>query len=211
MKKIFLSLGFILFTSVCLNAQTIQSVFKTIPDDILLGLEAEEKSALLSDSKDSVIVSTENEIYPNIRRIGFSSDFISLQTSDSAFLQIKLLPLVNDSKIICVVNTVCGRICDSQIRFYTPDWKPIPTADLFPQMDINSFLKSDVNTNDEDFVNAISPLDITFIKLSLSADNNDITADLDAKNYLIENDYKKLELYLTTGGKTLIWDKSRYK
>lgn len=193
------------------SAQDISSVFVSVPNDIVFGLEDAQKSLLVSDMADTAQIKVESNLYSHIKRLAISPDFISLQTSEVGTTQIRLLPLINDSKIVCVVKTVCGEVCDSQIKFYTTKWVPLPKRDLFPVRDINWFIKADTDRDSQDFKNAFAALDIHPMKVTLFADNDDISIEYDIKKYLSAEDYRKIEPFLTQEPKVFAWDRNSFK
>ncbi|MFT3993297.1 MAG: DUF3256 family protein [Dysgonomonas sp.] len=211
MKKIILTLTILLGNIYSVLAQDINTVFLSVPDSIIFGLEAEHKDRLLANPKDTAKVLVESTFYSRIERKGITDSYIALQTSEAGNIQIKLLPLVNDSKIICVVKTVCGDACDSQIKFYTTKWATIPQTDLFPKPTIDWFIKSDSDRNSQDFQNAVTSLDMNPIKIALSPDNDNISVIYDIKAYLSEEDYKRIQPFLIEEPKILTWDKVSYK
>lgn len=203
----FALLGF----SVSISAQDLNSVFLTIPDEILLGLTVEDKNKLISQPNGTDTITVENALGGNIKRLDISRDYISLETSKIGNLQIKVLPLVNNSKIICVIKTVCGKACDSNVRFYTTDWTLVSQAGLSPEKDLSWFLKSDIDKNIEEYKNATVVLDMNPVKFILSPDNLTLTAQSGLKEYLSSEDYKKIKPFLSDQGKVFTWDKISFK
>ncbi|MDU1891075.1 MAG: DUF3256 family protein [Dysgonomonas sp.] len=210
MKKIIFTLSLLIFTFYTVSAQEIGKVLLPMPSDIIFGLEASHKDMLLTNPTDTAKVVVDRGTFGELTRLAISEDFISIQTSDAGNTQIKLLPLINDSKIVCVVKTVCGKICDSQIQFYTPKWMPIDQQ-LIPDIDKDFFIKSDVDRNSQDFVNAYKALDLTPVKMTLSPTDNSIQLEYDIKDYLSEEDYKKIQPFLIEGPKVFTWDKISFK
>lgn len=212
MKKLIITSIFIL-TAICASAQEeINQVILSLPNKIIQGLEQSQKDLLISTgAADTAAVTISTDLFPNMRRIAITDNYVSLQTSDAGNTQIKLLPLVNNSKIICVVKTVCGGICDSNIHFYTTDWKQIEGSDLFPEVNIDWFIKEDADRNSDSFKNAIAALDLTPVKISLSGTDDTATLEYDIKRYLSTDDYKMLEPFLKTEPKVLNWDKVSFK
>lgn len=94
--------------------QKIDDVFETMPDYFLPAFSDANKTMLLVDTSLSVIP------YPlgEIERLEYTDTFLSVKTSDVGTMQIKLLPLVNDTQIIAVIKSVCSNVCDSNIRFF---------------------------------------------------------------------------------------------
>lgn len=210
MKRIALILSLIAITVFSVKAQELESIILSMPSDIVLGLDASQKDRLVANMKDTAEITVEREIIGSVKRLAVSPDYISLETSEAGTTQIKLLPLINDSKIICVVKTVCGKACDSRIKFYTTKWLPI-NQELFPKKDKEWFIKPDADRNSQEFKNAYAGLNMNPIKMSLSPDNTTLEASYDIKNYLPEEDYKKIEPFLIEGPKTFEWDKISYK
>ncbi|WP_165020175.1 MULTISPECIES: DUF3256 family protein [unclassified Dysgonomonas] len=211
MKKIIIVLAF-LFTGIsAMVAQDMTTVFLSVPDEVLFGLEPEQKDRLLSNPEDTATVSVESALYAKIKRKAISPNYIWLQTSEKATTQIKLLPLINDSKIICVVKTVCGNICDSQVKFYTSKWVEIDQTGFMPKPNVDWFIKADADRNSQEFKNAYAALTMNPMKIKLFADNDSLSVKYEIKNYLSEDDYNKIQPFLIEEPKVLVWDKTSYK
>jgi hypothetical protein len=209
MKYIFSSI-LLLFCLTTINAQTIQDVILTIPDDVVVGLTTEQKTQLCADpATDSVAV--ENVLNGQIIRLAISNDYVSLQTSDVGTTQIKILPLVNDTKILAVVKTVCSDACDSRIQFYTLDWRLLPEQSLLPIRTFDWFIKQDVDRQSSDFKDAIKAVDMNPILLNFSPTDYSLTADSEIGNYISSEDYAGLEPFLTGKPKVFVWDKISFK
>ena len=210
MKRILLTILAVFTLMGMLSAQDINAVFAKMPRDIVYGLNPDLNEELLENPSDTAkYVST--AIYEKIKRRALNSEFISLQTSDVGTVEIRLLPLINDSKIICVVKTVDSVIADSQISFYTEKWEPIDAQGLFPEKNIHWFLKSDIDQSTEQFEHAMKALTLLPVKLTLSEDEAVIIADFDAKSFLSIEDYKLVEPFLNKKSKVLKWDKVKFK
>ena len=211
MKQLTLSI-LLLFVGICVHAQSsITSVFLNVPDEVISGLDSDAKDKLVSNPGDTAMVNVETAIYDSIKRLAIADDYSMLQTSPIGTVQIKLLPLINESKIICVIHTVCSKSCDSQINLYTTNWTPIGQTDLFPKRNIEWFIKSDTDKNSQEYKNAISALDMNPMKLTISEKDNSISAVYDIKGYLSEDDYKRIEPFLSGQPKVLTWDKISFK
>lgn len=210
MKTIFFILSLLLFGLV-VQSQNISPLIIAMPDDMLNGVALDQRKLLITPENDSSQVEIVNAMGDTIKRIGFSDDFIALQTSKIGTLQIKLLPLVNNSQIVGVITTVCGPVCDSHIDFYATDWKPLNQSNLFPEINKNNFLKDDIDRESEAFKNAAAVLDMTPIKLNFSATDKNITVVYDIRKYLSKEDYESLLPFLKEKPLTYTWDKFGYK
>ena len=212
MKKI-LSALFILLPLISTKAQDIAALVVTMPDNMTIGVTVDQKKELAVAETDSIEkkVFVINAVGDSIERLAHSDDYISLKTSDAGTLQIKLLPLVNNTNIVGVITTVCGDLCDSRIDFYTTSWQPLDKSTLFPTINKDSFLKKDIDRNSVDYVNASAPVDLTPVTYNFSEKDKNITVEYQLENYLAADDYKAIQPYLNTEPKIFEWNKFAYK
>lgn len=191
--------------------QTLSDAIKSMPEDIIWGLTTEQKDEILANQTDSIVTVSGNSLYNKYIRENISDTFISIQTSDAGNVQIKLLPLINNTNIICVVKTVCKDFCDSNISFYTQDWTEIKDKSLFPTPELSWFIKSNIEKHSDEYKNAIAVVDILPIKLSLSPNSNSIQIELNIEKYLDEKNYTTLTAFLQDSPKELKWDKTKFE
>lgn len=210
MKKIFFILSLLAIT-VMAKAQNISPLVIAMPDDMLVGITLDQRKLLITPESDTAQVAIVNAMGDTVTRLGFSEDFICLQTSKSGALQVKLLPLVNNTQILGLITSVCGPACDSKIEFYTTDWKPLSQSDLFPRINKDDFFKDDIDRNSEVFLNAYAALDMTPVKLRFSATGKNITAVYDIKSYLSKEAYDQIKPFLKDAPLIYTWDKFVYK
>lgn len=211
MKKNILTLFFLVFALLHIEAQdNITTVFLSTPDAVLTGFDSEMKDKLLAKPDDTTKVTVSTPLYDEVKRLSITEDYIYLRTSPVATIQIKLLPLINESKIVCVIHTIEGKAADSKISFYTPKWIPIG-QELFPKNTYKWFIKEDIDRDSQEFKNAVTVLDMNPMKYTISPTDNSISVDYEIEGYLSEDDYKKLEPFLTKQPKIFKWDKISYK
>jgi len=211
MKKIQLALILLFTFSGLIKAQDISSVIFSMPDELTLKIPDDQKEILSALPEDTATVTVSNILGGDVERIAMSKDYVVIKTSDIGMLQIKLLPLINNSYIVGVIRTVCDMACDSRIDFYTTDWKHLSTAELFPEKDKEWFLNTGADRESFQIKNAYAALDMTPVKYVFSPDNQTVTAMYDIKKYLSADDYKLLEPFLSTNQVTFSWDKTSFK
>lgn len=210
MKRIIYTFSLLLI-ALAAQAQNMAPLVIAMPDELLIGVTLDQRKQLIAPEKDTAETVIVNAMGDTVERLEFTDDFIALQTSKVGTLQVKLLSLVNNSQIIGVITTVCGPACDSRINFYTTDWNPLGQSDLFPQINKDLFLKSNIDRTSDDFLNAYASLDMTPVKLNFSADNKNVTATYDIQNYLSKEDYERLKPFLKESPQVYTWDKFAYK
>jgi hypothetical protein len=205
MIKRFIPLGFLLIALTC-SAQKMGELFKTMPQHVLPGFSEADKIMLLVDTALTSIP------YPlgNIERINYTDDFLKIKTSSRGTLQIKLLPLINNTKIVCVVKTVCGQACDSQIQFYSTEWNPIESEPLLPHLSAEMFFDRS-QKNNIDFEKALRLIDMEPIKAEFKGGSDDLTLILDYESYVSAENVELIKSFIEQDSITLRWNKTSFQ
>lgn len=199
-------LGLLIFISTSAFSQKIDDVFKTMPNSILPGLSEGNRTMFLVDTGKTVIP------YPlgEIEKLAYSPNFLKMKTSEIGTTQIKLLPLINDTQIICVIKTVCGNACDSNIKFYSTDWKELDANTLLPRISAESFLdESKKDTDNYKF--AVSLPDIYPISAEFENGSNTLILKLDFKKYLSNEQLAEIKPFIKSETLTLNWNNTSFK
>lgn len=185
--------------------QKIDEVFKTMPDQFLPAFSEANKTMLLVDSSLSVIP------YPlgEIEKLAYSDTFLYVKTSEVGTMQLKLLPLVNKTEIIALVKTVCGMICDSDIRFFSVDWEEIDKSSLLPQIPPQIFFDA-TKIDTPGFKWALSLFDIYPLHFQFKEGSENLEVTFDFKKYLSPEDLLKVTPYLKNETIDLLWNKSMF-
>lgn len=208
MKRIILTL-LICACFLSVNAQDMAVVFTSMPDQYIPQLEHAWRKDLIdlyNSGKEARLKNTMNG-YSSLQKL--TSDYALLQTTDRSTVEMKLLPLVNNTYVVCMVSTVNGPVPDSRIEFYTTDWQPLEAEDLFIPASNDWYFKKGVDQNSEGFLEAASLLDMDLFRYSLSPDNLTLTATYTTPQYLSKADQEKVEPYLS-GPLTYKWEKSHF-
>lgn len=194
-----------------IQAQTIESLVKSIPSSILYGVNDTSLNILVQNPDDSLrTIST--MIYPNIKRLSMDDSQITLQVSDARKLSIALLPLINDTKIVCVVDTYCGTICDSSIRFFDEKWLPITNSqDLLTNITQEMFFKEGTDLSNPKYKSVLDRMNkVNAYSYTISDADNKLLVTIDPKSYLTKEEYKDVEEVLDLTPKTLTWNKVKF-
>lgn len=205
MIKRFIPLGFLLITLTC-SAQKMGELFKAMPQHILPGFSEADKIMLLVDTALTSIPYS----LGNIERISYTDDFLKIKTSSIGNLQIKILPLINNTKIIGVVKTVCGQACDSQIQFYSIEWNPIESEPLLPHLSAEMFFETS-QKNNIDFEKALRLIDMEPIKAEFKGGSDDLTLILDYESYVSAENVQLIKSFVKQDSITLRWNKTSFQ
>jgi len=205
---------FIILISLCslgASSQNMDALFELMPDQYIPQLEnawRKDLVDLFNAGKEAKLKNTMN---------GFSSlkaltnNYLLLQVTESSTVEMKLLPLINNTNVICMVTTVNGPVPDSQIRFFSPEWKLLNPTDLITLVDADWFLKENIDKNDLSYLEASSHVNMYLRKMTLSPDNLTLTVEYTTPQYLDKDTRKKLELFLKSEPKVYVWNKSHFE
>jgi hypothetical protein len=192
-------------------AQNMKSVFVLMPDSIapLFTKVNKEDCIDFLDSGMKAVVT--NRFGKKSEMKVLSDDYVLVQSTESSTLEMKLLPLNDSIKVVCMVKTVCASACDSEIHFYTSDWnKELAVTDFLVMPDIDMFfLSSDSAFDDYDLIR--KKVDMHLVKASLSKDDASLTFIYTTPDYLNKDDREKLLPYLRKGPIALKWQDGKFR
>jgi len=191
-------------------SQDMATLFTNIPDQYLPQLETEWRKDLVDLYRSGKEARLQNTMagYSTLRAL--TSDYLFLEKTERSTMEIKLLPLVNNTHVICVVSTVCAPVADSKVEFFTTDWKPLDTAELFTPADSGWFIKKEEGQRPGAFPDALSRLDIELIKYQLSEKDLTLTATYTTPLYLDSETREKIAPFLKDSPRIYTWEKYRF-
>ncbi|HZJ79568.1 MAG TPA: DUF3256 family protein [Dysgonamonadaceae bacterium] len=187
------------------SGQTMNELFKSMPSEYLPAFSEANKTMLLVDSSLSVIPYALGEI----ERLDYTDTFLSLKTSEVGTMQIKILPLVNKTKIIALIKTVCSTVCNSNIQFFTSEWEEVEKSSLLPEIPYYTFFDS-TKLETPEFKWAISKIDMYPLQFQFKDGGSDLQVKLDINNHLSAQDSITIKPYLIKETIDLSWNKSTF-
>lgn len=210
MKRLILSILLSVFV-MGVKAQDMAALFVAMPDQNIPQLENAWRKDIIdlyNSGKEAKLKNTMNG-FSVLQKL--TSDYLSLQSTERTTIDMKLLPLVNNTYVICVVTTVNGPVPDSQIEFYTTEWTPLDASDLFSPVSADWFIKEDADRNSNAFIDATSRLDMDLITYSLSPDDLTLTETFTTPLYLSKADREKVQPFLKDSPRVFTWEKFHFK
>ncbi len=203
MKAIFLLL---LFFTTLVNGQTVGDLFKAMPPELLPGVSEGNKTMLLVDTGQTSVPYTLGEIKKRVH----NDNHLLIQTSNVGTIELQLLPVVQDSMIICVIRTVCAQACDSRIDFYTTGWEKIDDSTLLPTINGEIFFDSSQKER-ENYKYAVSLPGIYPVSAKFSDNGTDLLLAFDFKKHLDEDQIEEIVPFLKSDTIVLKWDRVSFK
>ena len=199
------------FCAMPMVAQDMKSVFIAMPDSIapLLTQVNKEDCVDFLDSNMKAEVTTRFGGTAEMKVL--TEDYVFLQTTPSSTLEMKLLPVNDSTKVVCMVKTVCASACDSEIHFYTSDWKgKMAVGDFLQKPKQEAFyLPNDSVT--EESVLIRKKADMHLMKASLSKEDASLTFIYTTPDYLNKEDKKQMLRYLNPNPVVFQWKDGKFR
>ena len=209
MRQILFSL-FIFLQLPTVSAQNVAAFFIQMPDDYLPQLEEAWRKDLIDLYQAGKVATLDNTMGGRSTLEKITTDYLLLQSTERSTLEIKLLPLINETYLACVIATVKAPVADSRVEFFTLDWKPLATSDLYTPVNPEWFIKDDPDRNSEPFLEAISYLDMNLVHYQLSVDDQTLTARYTTPDYLNQENRDRLIPFLKESPKVYRWKSGRF-
>ena len=192
-------------------AQDMKSVFLAMPDSMTPLLTKVNKEDCIDFLASGMKAEVRNRFDQPAEMKELTEDYVLMQTSAVGTLEMKLLPVNDSTKVVCLVKTVCASACDSEIRFYTSDWKQeldqkeylqLPDAGVF-------FLPKDSLAEEDVLIR--QKADMHLMKASLSKDNPTLTFIYTTPDYLNQEDKDKMLPQLNQSPVVFEWKDGKFR
>ena len=210
MRKVLLIVVSVL-CGISASAQNMKSVFIAMPDSITPLLTKVNKEDCVDFLDSNMKAEVKNRFDGTAEMKVLTEDYVLVQTSEVGTLEMKLLPVNDSTKVVCMVKTVCASACDSEIRFYTSDWKQeLDKKGYLQWPDAGTFFLPKDSLSEEDVL-IRQKADMHLMKASLSKDNPTLAFIYTTPDYLNLEDKEKLKLHLRKEPVVLEWKDGKFR
>ena len=201
----------VLFCAMPLFAQNMKSVFIAMPDSITPLLSQVNKEDCVDFLDSNMKAEVTNRFGGKTEMKVLTDDYVLMQTTPGSTLEMKLFPVNDSTKVVCMVKTVCASACDSEIRFYASDWsKELSMDDFLQRPDVEAFyLPQDSIT--EEYTLTRKKADMDLMKASLSKDDASLTFIYTTPEYMNKEDKEKLLPGLRKEPIVLQWQDGKFR
>jgi hypothetical protein len=210
MKRFFLLVFAILSLSNAV-AQDMVTFFIHMPDSYLPQLEDAWRKDLVDLYQAGKPAVLDNTMNGRSTLLKLTSDYLYLQATERTALEIRFLPLINNTFIACMITTVYAPVADSRVAFFTTEWQPLPVFDLWTPAHVDLFIKEGIDRNDEDFQRAIPFIDMELIHYRLNPDEFVLEATFTTPDYLSAEEREKVKSFLIDIPKIYNWKAGRFE
>ena len=192
------------------HAQEMATLFTAMPDQQIPQLEdawRKDLVDLFQQGKEARVQNTMNG-YSSLKQL--TADYLLLQVTERSTVEMKLLPLINNTQVICVVTTIYGPVPDSRVAFFSAEWEPLPVEELIPHLSASDFRLVPSDTTEVAYQDALALLDMELIHYTLSPDQLTLSATYTTPRYLSEADQQRVAPFVQTVPIVLTWQKSHF-
>ena len=193
-----------------LRAQDMASVFTAMPNQYIPQLEDAWRKGLVELYRSGKEARLKNTMNGYSTLLNLTDDYLCLRTTDRSVVEMKLLPLVNNTFVVCMVTTVEGPVADSRIAFFTTDWASLPKADLLSMPEGTWFIKEGAET-DEAYPELKVSLDMDLFRYQLSATENTLSITYTTPLYLEGKTKERLQPLLHGEPLCLRWQHGHFR
>ena len=190
------------------HAQTMEELFIRMPNELIVQLEEAWRKDLVDLYKSGKPAKLENTLQGKSVLQTLNERYLKLQSTEHSAVELRLLPLVNNTVIICMIQTVYGPVADSRVSFYTTEWQPLPADGIFSPVTVDWFRKEDA---DPEVFENLSRLEMFLVKYSFSEENETLTAEYTTPLYLDDENQQIVKSLLKTEPKTYTWKSGRFE
>ena len=209
MRKLFTIL--LLCCAVAMQAQNLKSLFIALPDS-LSPLLTKVNRQDFGDFLESGMKAEVKNRFGNISEMKkLTNDYLSLQLTSVSRIEMKLLPLNDSTKVICVAKTFNGPVADTQLAFYSTDWEKMDSEEFIKLPQKEAFFLPQTNQVRKDSLEYLkSRADIHLVKAALSEKDYFLNLTYTVPEYLDEETAGKIRTYLHNSPLRYQWQAGKF-
>lgn len=210
MRKILIIVGILLC---CLNmqAQDMKSLFVALPDSLSPLLTEVNRADFGDFLASNMKAQVKNRFGNTSEMLKLTDDYLLLKVSAVSTAEMKLLPLNDSVKVICVVQTYQGPVSDSRVSFYDTSWKSLPAENFLTLPVEDAFYKTPVTeTQTDSLKNLRTRADMFLLKAVLSEKDTSLSFVYTTPDYLDKETLKEIKPYLVAEPLKYVWQNGRF-
>lgn len=191
-------------------AQDMKKVFIAMPDSLTPLLTKVNKEDCIDFLASNMKAEIKNRFDKSSEMKVLTEDYLQMQMTENSTLEMKLFPVNDSVKIVCMVKTVCSSACDSEIRFYDTSWKKeFPKSDYLQLPAPQTFyLPTDTVSSEVELIKRKA--DMHVMKAVLSKDDSSLSFIYTTPDYLNQEDREKLSPYLSKEAVVYRWKDGKF-
>ncbi len=192
-----------------LHAQDMKTVFIALPDSLAPLLTKVNREDFVDFMESDMKSEVKNRFDKPSEMKRLTDDYLFIQITERSSMEMKLLPLNDSVRVVCMVYTLCGPVCDSRVRFYDTQWQELATDDFIRLPDAEAFYEP--SAEDDNAVRAREKADLVLVQAALSAENTQIVFTYTTSDYLAKEERELLSAYLRKEPVVYEWTAGKFR
>jgi hypothetical protein len=209
MKKLLIIIV-ICLAGISVKGQTTGEIFASMSEPLLTPLTLTNRLDLVDLFNAGRKAEVKNLLGDTCFLTKLTDNYLQIRVGNAG-LELVLLPLVNDSKIICLIHTIYAPIADSFLEFYTPAGKKLNTDLFISPAGKAAFIKDGVDPNEQTVRNALIPLDIALTQFRYDPEKEELLQSYNTPEYLSGEEREKATPYLKETPLIFKWNQIRFE
>lgn len=189
LKKIVLLLIGIVGGLATVKSQTMKDVFLAMPDSVMPLLSKDNRADFVDFLASKMQARVRNAYNEYSYMDTLTTDYTHIRLTPSSDVTMKLLPVTDSAKVICMVHTYHADASESEISFYDTKWNRLDGKSLLTIPETTEFIS---NTPADSLEVVRGCLDVSMVVASLSPATTDLTFTYDI-DYLSQEDKKRVK------------------
>lgn len=204
--------GALLTLALFAGAQDMKTMFINMPDSLSPLFTKVNRADFADFLESNMKAQVKNKFDKKSEMKILTKDYLLLETTPQSTLEMKLLPLNDSLKVLCMVKTVCAPACDSQVRFFDTVWRELSVSGFvtFPKAD--DFYQLTDTTDREKFADTRGKADILLMKAKLSPQDETMQFIYTTPDYMDKESAVELRKFLRKDATVIYkWENGVFK
>jgi len=165
------------------QAQEAKALFDSIPESILPLLSSVNRADFIDFLESNMKAEVKNKFDGTSEMTDLTDSYIRIKLTERTTWEMKVLPVNDSTKIVCVVSTACGPVCDSSVAFYTTNWKKVLASDYLELPVMDDYFQLTDSARLDDYTLYRNKMDMLLTTATLSKEADTLTFALTTPQY----------------------------
>lgn len=193
------------------QAQDMKSLFVALPDSLSPLLTEVNRADFGDFLASGMKAEVKNRFGKQSEMTELTDDYLFVRLTSASTLEMKLLPVNDSTKVICVVHTYSAPVADSSISFYTTDWKRLSTDKFLDWPEESAFyVVPETDVRADSLKNVRVYADMYLLKAELSARERVLSFVYTTPDYMDKETAGKMKPFLLPHPLCYIWKNGKF-
>lgn len=193
------------------QAQEIRSVWKSMPDSVVLAIDKVRRLEMLDLVDYKVKAEVNNRLGSHSVMDTITSNYLHIMVSKASELSMRLLPTTDGDTLVCMVYTYKSPKPESKISFYSLDWQQLDASKYLPFASIadaaDSLYTKPDSISQERYAELRNDVVVALVSAQQSIENDDICLSLSLPMAAKDN---KASMTAIADKRKLVWTGKKY-